>query len=89
MMYNHRKHLLCCYINCITLSNALQPIYIKAAVWYSNGEVIVMEDCANKTKALETCVVEPTEAAPWFSMTRFSPVTDDFYFKDMGSISYD
>ena len=41
-----------------------------------------MEDCANKTKALEPCVIEPTEAAPWFSMTRFSPVTDEFYFDD-------
>ena len=41
-----------------------------------------MEDRANKTKALEPCVIEPSEAAPWFSMTRFSPITDEFSFDD-------
>lgn len=41
-----------------------------------------MADNANKNAPLQPYVIKPTEAAPWFSMTRFSPVTDDFYFKD-------
>jgi len=41
-----------------------------------------MADNANKNAPLQPYVIKPTDAAPWFSMTRFSPVTDDFYFKD-------
>ena len=41
-----------------------------------------MADSANKNAPLQPYVIKPTDAAPWFSMTRFSPVTDDFYFKD-------
>lgn len=41
-----------------------------------------MEDNTNKTIPLQPYVIEPTESAPWFSMTRFSPITDGFYFKD-------
>lgn len=42
----------------------------------------MMADNANKNAPLQPYVIKPTDAAPWFSMTRFSPVTDDFYFKD-------
>ena len=41
-----------------------------------------MADNANNNAPLQPYVIKPTMAAPWFSMTRFSPVTDDFYFKD-------
>ena len=41
-----------------------------------------MADNPNKNAPLQPYVIKPTDAAPWFSMTRFSPVTDDFYFKD-------
>ena len=41
-----------------------------------------MADNENKNTPLQPYVIKPTDAAPWFSMTRFSPVTDDFYFKD-------
>ena len=41
-----------------------------------------MADNANKNAPIQPYVIKPTDAAPWFSMTRFSPVTDDFYFKD-------
>ena len=41
-----------------------------------------MADNANKNAPLQPYVIKPTDAAPWFSITRFSPVTDDFYFKD-------
>ena len=41
-----------------------------------------MADNANKNAPLQPYVIKPTDAAPWFSMTRFSPVTDDFYFND-------
>ena len=41
-----------------------------------------MADNANKPTQLQPYVIQPTESAPWFSMTRFSPVIDDFYFKD-------
>ena len=41
-----------------------------------------MADNANNNAPLQPYVIKPTDAAPWFSMTRFSPVTDDFYFKD-------
>ena len=41
-----------------------------------------MADNANKNAPLQPYVIKPTDAAPWFSMTRFSPATDDFYFKD-------
>lgn len=42
----------------------------------------MMADNANKNAPLQPYVIKPTDAAPWFSTTRFSPVTDDFYFKD-------
>lgn len=41
-----------------------------------------MADNANINTPLQPYVIKPTESAPWFSMTRFSPVTDYFYFKD-------
>lgn len=41
-----------------------------------------MGDTAKENKNLHPYVIKPTESAPWFSMTRFSPITDDFYFKD-------
>lgn len=31
---------------------------------------------------LKPYAINPTPDAPWFSMTRFSPITDDFYFLD-------
>lgn len=41
-----------------------------------------MENNASKAASLYPYVIKPTESAPWFSMTRFSPITDDFYFQD-------
>ena len=41
-----------------------------------------MEDIASKNKQLQPYAIKPTESAPWFSMTRFSPITEDFYFRD-------
>lgn len=41
-----------------------------------------MADNANNNAPLQPYAIKPTESAPWFSMTRFSPVTDDFYFQD-------
>lgn len=41
-----------------------------------------MKDTAKENPTLYPYVIKPTESAPWFSMTRFSPVTDEFYFRD-------
>lgn len=41
-----------------------------------------MEANASNNTVLQPYVIKPTESAPWFSMTRFSPATDEFYFSD-------
>ena len=41
-----------------------------------------MADNTTSNASLQPHVIKPTEFSPWFSITRFSPVTDDFYSKD-------
>ena len=40
-----------------------------------------MEEAIHKAELI-SYVIEPTSEQPWFSMTRFSPVTDDFYYHE-------
>lgn len=41
-----------------------------------------MADNVNNNAPLQPYAVMPTESAPWFSLTRFSPITDGFYVLD-------
>ena len=40
-----------------------------------------MEKATHKAD-LRPYVIKPTDEQPWFSMTRFSPITDDFYYHE-------